>query len=61
MAAYTFKRRAARVVVLDPPKLIPGRLDISSGKRKYFDAAASWLLTDKKSPWRRLDWGMPLD
>ena len=24
-------------VVLDPPKLIPGRLDISSGKRKYFD------------------------
>ena len=25
------------VVVLDPPKLIPGRDDISSGKRKYFD------------------------
>ena len=25
------------VVVLDPPKLIPGRLDISMGKRKYFD------------------------
>ena len=25
------------VVVLDPPKLIPGRLDISAGKRKYFD------------------------
>ena len=25
------------IVVLDPPKLIPGRLDISSGKRKYFD------------------------
>ena len=24
------------VVVLDPPKLIPGRLDISSGKRKVF-------------------------
>ena len=24
-------------VVLDPPKLIPGRLDISAGKRKYFD------------------------
>ncbi len=24
-------------VVLDPPKLIPGRLDIASGKRKYFD------------------------
>ncbi len=25
------------VLVLDPPKLIPTRLDISSGKRKYFD------------------------
>jgi 23S rRNA (cytosine1962-C5)-methyltransferase len=25
------------VVVLDPPKLIPGRLDIAQGKRKYFD------------------------
>ncbi|MEO6809533.1 MAG: class I SAM-dependent rRNA methyltransferase [Isosphaeraceae bacterium] len=25
------------VVVLDPSKLIPGRLDISAGKRKYFD------------------------
>lgn len=25
------------VVALDPPKLIPGRLDISAGKRKYFD------------------------
>jgi 23S rRNA (cytosine1962-C5)-methyltransferase len=25
------------VVVLDPPKLIPGRLDIAPGKRKYFD------------------------
>ncbi len=25
------------VVVLDPPKLIPGRLDIAAGKRKYFD------------------------
>ena len=25
------------VVVLDPPKLIPGRDDIDSGKRKYFD------------------------
>ncbi|MGE5754712.1 MAG: class I SAM-dependent rRNA methyltransferase [Planctomycetaceae bacterium] len=24
-------------LVLDPPKLIPGRLDIASGKRKYFD------------------------
>lgn len=29
--------RAFGVVVLDPPKLIPGRLDISAGKRKYFD------------------------
>lgn len=25
------------IVVLDPPKLIPGRLDIAQGKRKYFD------------------------
>ncbi len=25
------------VVVLDPPKLIPDRLEISAGKRKYFD------------------------
>ena len=29
--------RSYGVVVLDPPKLIPGRLDISQGKRKYFD------------------------
>ena len=29
--------RTFDAVVLDPPKLIPGRLDISSGKRKYFD------------------------
>ena len=29
--------RTYDLVVLDPPKLIPGRLDISSGKRKYFD------------------------
>jgi 23S rRNA (cytosine1962-C5)-methyltransferase len=29
--------RAFGVVVLDPPKLIPGRLDIAAGKRKYFD------------------------
>jgi 23S rRNA (cytosine1962-C5)-methyltransferase len=29
--------RAFGAVVLDPPKLIPGRLDIASGKRKYFD------------------------
>jgi 23S rRNA (cytosine1962-C5)-methyltransferase len=28
------------VVVLDPPKMIPGRDDISSGKRKYFDLNA---------------------
>ena len=29
--------RTFGAVVLDPPKLIPGRLDISAGKRKYFD------------------------
>jgi 23S rRNA (cytosine1962-C5)-methyltransferase len=29
--------RTFGVVVLDPPKLIPGRLDIAQGKRKYFD------------------------
>jgi 23S rRNA (cytosine1962-C5)-methyltransferase len=29
--------RSFGVLVLDPPKLIPGRLDIASGKRKYFD------------------------
>lgn len=29
--------RTYGVVVLDPPKLIPGRLDISTGKRKYYD------------------------
>jgi 23S rRNA (cytosine1962-C5)-methyltransferase len=29
--------RSFGVVVLDPPKLIPGRLDIAPGKRKYFD------------------------
>jgi 23S rRNA (cytosine1962-C5)-methyltransferase len=29
--------RTYDAVVLDPPKLIPGRLDIASGKRKYFD------------------------
>lgn len=28
------------VVVLDPPKLIPGRLDIAPGKRKYYDLNA---------------------
>jgi len=30
-------RREFGVVVLDPPKMIPGRDDIASGKRKYFD------------------------
>lgn len=25
--------------------------------QQYFDAAAHWLLTDRRSPWRRLDWG----
>jgi 23S rRNA (cytosine1962-C5)-methyltransferase len=30
-------RRVYGAVILDPPKLIPGRLDISAGKRKYFD------------------------
>ncbi len=29
--------RTFGVVVLDPPKLIPGRLDVAAGKRKYFD------------------------
>jgi 23S rRNA (cytosine1962-C5)-methyltransferase len=29
--------RTYGVVVLDPPKLIPDRLEISAGKRKYFD------------------------
>jgi 23S rRNA (cytosine1962-C5)-methyltransferase len=29
--------RSFGVLVLDPPKLIPGRLEIASGKRKYFD------------------------
>lgn len=29
--------RSFGALVLDPPKLIPGRLDIASGKRKYFD------------------------
>ncbi len=41
--AFGYMRQMAQngrtygVVVLDPPKLIPGRLDIASGKRKYFD------------------------
>jgi hypothetical protein len=25
--------------------------------QKAFDAAAHWLLTDRRSPWRHLDWG----
>ncbi len=29
--------RTFGVLALDPPKLIPGRLDIATGKRKYFD------------------------
>ena len=29
--------RTYGVVILDPPKLIPDRLEISAGKRKYFD------------------------
>jgi 23S rRNA (cytosine1962-C5)-methyltransferase len=29
--------RSFGIIVLDPPKLIPGRLDIAAGKRKYFD------------------------
>ncbi len=33
-------RREYGVAVLDPPKLIPGRLDIAQGKRKYFDLNA---------------------
>jgi 23S rRNA (cytosine1962-C5)-methyltransferase len=41
--AFGYMRQMARnnrefgVLVLDPPKLIPGRLDVSAGKRKYFD------------------------
>ncbi len=41
--AFGYMRQMARndrsfgVVVLDPPKLIPGRLDVAVGKRKYFD------------------------
>lgn len=37
MRQMGLNERTYGVVVLDPPKLIPGRLDISSGKRKYFD------------------------
>jgi 23S rRNA (cytosine1962-C5)-methyltransferase len=41
--AFGYMRQMAQngrtfgVVVLDPPKLIPGRLDVAAGKRKYFD------------------------
>jgi 23S rRNA (cytosine1962-C5)-methyltransferase len=41
--AFGYMRQMARnsrsfgVLVLDPPKLIPGRLDVAAGKRKYFD------------------------
>jgi 23S rRNA (cytosine1962-C5)-methyltransferase len=37
MRQMAVNNREYGVVVLDPPKLIPGRLDISAGKRKYFD------------------------
>ena len=37
MRQMAVNNRSFGVLVLDPPKLIPGRLDISSGKRKYFD------------------------
>jgi 23S rRNA (cytosine1962-C5)-methyltransferase len=37
MRQMTANGRSYGVVVLDPPKLIPGRLDIATGKRKYFD------------------------
>ena len=37
MRQMNLNERSFGAVVLDPPKLIPGRLDISAGKRKYFD------------------------
>ena len=37
MRQMNINEKSFGVVILDPPKLIPGRLDISSGKRKYFD------------------------
>jgi 23S rRNA (cytosine1962-C5)-methyltransferase len=37
MRQMTQNGRAFGVVVLDPPKLIPSRLDVAPGKRKYFD------------------------
>ena len=37
MRQMALNGRTYGVVVLDPPKLIPDRDDISAGKRKYFD------------------------
>jgi 23S rRNA (cytosine1962-C5)-methyltransferase len=37
MRQMRINERSFGVVVLDPPKLIPGRLDIATGKQKYFD------------------------
>ncbi len=37
MRQMGLNKRSFGVVVLDPPKLIPGRLDIAQGKGKYFD------------------------
>jgi 23S rRNA (cytosine1962-C5)-methyltransferase len=37
MRQMTQNGRSFGVVVLDPPKLIPNRLEIAPGKRKYFD------------------------
>ncbi len=37
MRQMALNERLYHVVVLDPPKLIPDRTEISSGKRKYFD------------------------
>jgi len=37
MRQMRLNSRSFGVVVLDPPKLIPGRLDIPQGKQKYFD------------------------
>ena len=37
MRQMTLNQRTFGVVVLDPPKLIIDRDEVSSGKRKYFD------------------------
>ena len=37
MRQMNLNARSFGVVVLDPPKLIPSRLDVAPGKRKYFD------------------------